>query len=220
MILLRNGTHMDEFRPVPFSIKDDLKKKHGINFPKVVIYVGRLVENKGVHNLINAVNLIEDKKLCLLIVGGNTFNNNEMTEYMKSLRELAAPSGERIKFLGYTPHDQLPEFYQLSDIYLIPSEVKEALPTSMVEAMACGIAAIGSRRGGIVDLIEEGSNGYLIEDYANAEEWKEKIENLLGDGAQRRKFGENSRQKALDFSWENIARETNCVYLKILEERP
>lgn len=125
---------------------------------KVVLFVGRLAEKKGVKYLIEAM---KDIDALLVIVGDGPLR--------EELKEQAKVLGEKVIFLGSKAHDELKIIYASADIFVAPSITakdgdQEGLPTTIMEAMASGLVVIASNSGGIATLIENNVNGILCEE--------------------------------------------------------
>ena len=124
----------------------------------MVLFVGRLVEIKGVAYLIEAIKKID----ALLVIAGDG-------PLRKELERQAADIKNRVLFLGAKPHDELKTIYASSDIFVVPSitidnGVQEGVPTVIMEAMASGLAVVASDSGGISALVHDGQNGLLCEE--------------------------------------------------------
>ena len=136
---------------------------------KVVLFVGRLAEKKGVTYLIEAMKQID---AMLVIVGDGPLR--------QTLEEQALALGkEKVKFLGGKTHDELKTIYASADIFVAPSVTakdgdQEGFGLVMLEAMASGLPVVASNSGGITQLIKDGENGLLCE-----EKDGEKLQNTI-----------------------------------------
>ncbi len=122
--VLYNGVDTEKFISNQEISEKELKEKYRIR-PEdlVLLFVGRLVEYKGVHVLIDALKdilkIIPNVKL--IIVGGVTYSNNQETPYIRSLKEMTREIKNNIIFTGYIEHSQIPNFINLADIFVVPS---------------------------------------------------------------------------------------------------
>ena len=120
---------------------------------KRLLYVGQLIEQKGVHTAITALGLLAQEKefseLTFTIAGGGYF-----PEYVDRLRALAAQLGlgGRVTFLGKLPRTELPRIYAEHDALVFPSEWDEPFAITPLEAMAGGLAVVGTTTGGSGEL--------------------------------------------------------------------
>ncbi|NUU97766.1 glycosyltransferase family 4 protein [Marinitoga sp. 1138] len=163
-----------KFKPISKDKKIKLKKQFNVEHKLVFLTTRRLELKNGVHILAKAITLLSDeiiKNSVFFIVG----DGSERTKIEKILSNTNAS----IKLLGSIPHEGIVTYYQLSDVFIIPSinteGVEEATSISTLEAMACGNIVIASNIGGLKILIEDNKNGFLVEQN-NALQLKEKIE--------------------------------------------
>ncbi len=171
-----------------------------------ILFVGRLVEKKGVHVLLNAIaHLIKTQPEVKLVIVGNGPEKKKLEQQCQDLK-----IEHVVEFLGALTQAQLPAIYASATITVMPSIVtpcndQEGLGLVLVEAMGCGCAVIASALPAINDVIEDGVNGILVKpdepiQLANA------IDNLLLNPATRDRLATNGRQTAkLKFDWQIIA---------------
>jgi N-acetyl-alpha-D-glucosaminyl L-malate synthase BshA len=207
-IVIPNGVDTKKFKPLD---KAKLRKKYRILSDRhVIISVSRLTEKNGIDYLIKALALLKDLDVSLLIVGDG--NQRPYLEVLTKKLELE----DKIKFLGYVPHEKTVEYLNIGDIFVRPS-LDEGFGIAFVEAMACGISVVGTNVGGIPDIIDNGVNGLLVTP-ANIEELAEAIDRLLGDKKLRNKFAKNGivtvKRK---FAWENVLARVEKLYESLLK---
>jgi glycosyltransferase involved in cell wall biosynthesis len=151
-----------------------------------IVYVGRLSKEKGIGTLIKAYQKIKSKGN-LVVIGDGPLK--------KELNLLRADRMNRIYFSGYLSGKRLRESIRNAIAVIIPSEWYENAPMSVLEAFAYGKPVVGSRIGGIPEMIDEKINGYLF-DPGNVDDLKEKLEFVLCmPNSQIRKLGQAARQK-------------------------
>lgn len=131
---------------------------------KVVLFVGRLAEKKGVTYLLEAMVEID----ALLVVVGDGPLREELKAQAEAIKE-------KVVFLGAKTHDELRIIYASADIFVCPSVTgkdgaQEGLGLVILEAMASGVPVVASRSGGIVQLIVDGTNGLLFEERQETDE--------------------------------------------------
>ena len=218
--VVRNGVDFSDFKPVSEQEKKDLKARWGFGEDRIVLYSGRLAENKGCDVLIKAFLDLKPEKTKLVIAGGATYSDVSRTDYTKLLERLRGDQKERIIFLGYIPHQKMPELYKAADVFVLPSQVEEALGMSLIEAMATGLAVIGSDRGGIKELIEDGVTGFLVRDCSNPMAFSDKLKILLGRVDLASDMGRKALEKVeKDYSWESVSQMLESVYTHVLKEK-
>lgn len=143
---------------------------------KVILFVGRLAEKKGVTYLIEAMKQVD---ATLAIAGDGPLHS--------SLVQQAAPLGAKVKFIGSKTHAELARVYASADIFAAPSVRAQNGDTEgfglvFLEAMASGLPVVASRSGGIPDVVHDGENGLLVTP-GDADELAQKLNRVLSDAA-------------------------------------
>jgi len=146
------------------------------------VYVGRLSYIKGIDTLLEAVIGIDALKLKIIGKG----------ELLENLQRNAPP---QIEFLGFKNRNELDKLIAKSKFVIVPSECYENCPYSIIEAFALGKPVIGSRIGGIPELVEDGKTGLTFEP-GNVEDLRSKIMQLKDDANKVIQMGKNARMFA------------------------
>jgi len=132
----------------------------------VILFVGRLVEDKGIQHLIKAINNIkEDLRIKLIVVGsfGSGFGNGErIDDFSEKTLELAKASNGKVIFTGFVNSSKKRTYYNISDLVVVPSLCNEAAGLVIIEALTCKKPVIASRRGGIPEYLT-GDVGLLLD---------------------------------------------------------
>jgi glycosyltransferase involved in cell wall biosynthesis len=170
-----------------------------------VLSVGRLVRSKGTESLIRAVK--DHPQFRLIIVGDGPLANE--------LQEIAKPLGDRVVFLGSRDHTELPGIYTASDIFCIPS-LSEGLGLVTLEAMASGVCVMGSRVGGIPEIIHHEENGLLFEP-ENVEALSVTLLRLAEDPLLRCRLAEAAMQTVRKFDYALIGEKYAAVLLDAMK---
>ena len=120
----------------------------------VMVYSGRINQEKGVSELIDAMLLLKDKpNIKLMIIGGSFFGNTDHEDdFIRSLKEKAKSSKDRITFTGFIPYHQVSYYLQLADVAVLPSMWDEPFGLTIVEAMVAGLPLITTKSGGIPEI--------------------------------------------------------------------
>lgn len=175
------------------------------NDKKVVLFVGRLEEVKGVAYLIDAMEYIDAK---LVIVGGGSLE--------VSLKKQAEKFGKKIEFLGSKTHTELKEIYPSADVFVMSSVTtqkgaKEGFGLVMLEAMASGIPVVAFASGGIPQLITHDVNGLLCEE-KDIKTLAENINRTLTDQELRDRFIQSGKQTVKEYDYKEIAKKYGKIY--------
>jgi len=161
-----------------------------------ILFAGAVTPLKGVHHLIKAFSLLaNDFPKAVLVIAGELADKN----YFSSLQSLVGDLQlrERVKFLGKLTQQSLALEMRQSALFVLPS-VSEGLGRVVFEAMAAGLPVVGSRVGGIPELIENGQTGWLVE-AGNENNLAEKLSWLLESPAKAQLMGKEGRRFARDF---------------------
>jgi glycosyltransferase involved in cell wall biosynthesis len=158
--LIAHGVDTGRFRPAGADEARALRTKLGLPEGTLAVYTGRLLRGKGLELLLAAFASVtaELPELRLVLVGSG---EGQSLSVEGELRRSAAESAlaGRVVFAGRV--DAVEDWLRASDLFVFPS-LFEGLGISLVEAASCGLPAIGSRTGGIVDVIEDGRSGLLV----------------------------------------------------------
>ncbi|MBX3005404.1 MAG: glycosyltransferase family 4 protein [Anaerolineales bacterium] len=179
--IIPNYVEVDRFKPVAREANPKLR----------IAFVGRLDIEKNLHNLIRAV-MDFDVELWLIGYGPQK----------DELERFAEGTTAQIKFIGNVPNRELPALLNQCDLYVMPS-LYEGHPKALLEAMACGLPALGTRVSGIQEIITDGENGLLCE--TNATSIKAGLQRLLDDAELRARLGQAGREYIVNnFALERI----------------
>lgn len=155
--VLKNRIDLSRFnKRISVEEKIKIRQMLGFSFDDfVIIYCGRLIEVKGVKELIEAVLSIDNSKIKLMIVGSSNFKGAKMTDYQYSILNIAAKHKDRIAFTGYVDNMALYRYHKSADIAAVPSICEEAFNIAILEFLASGVPTIATRSGG---MVEEGTS--------------------------------------------------------------
>jgi glycosyltransferase involved in cell wall biosynthesis len=196
---LLNGVDTEQFRP-------PLKRPETGQFPLTVLFVGRMLPEKGPDLLLKAAAILHQKQkqgnlpaFRLRLVGSSNFNASApLTRYERSLRHLAFPLGKTVEFRPFVKRDKVPRLYQEADIFVAPSNWDEPFGLTIAEAMASGLPCVVSKRGGIPELAGDAA---LYFSPPQVERLADQIEQLLTQPALRAELGRRARERTLELDW-------------------
>ncbi len=157
-----------------------------------ILYAGMLIYLKGVHILIRSLGLVvkRHKEIKLLIAGEGEYKG----ELQRLIRDYRLE--DNVIFLGHLKQAGLKEYIERCGMLILPS-FSEGLPRVIIEAMACGKPVIGTKVGGIPELIKDGENGFLVPPN-DAEVLAEKISYLIENPELAKEMGERGRRFILE----------------------
>ena len=166
--------------------KDKIKEEIGISKDKIVIlFVGKLIEKKRPMDLLLAYEKINFKNKALLYVGDGILKK-QMEDYVKEKKI------ENVYFVGFKNQTELPKYYVIADIFVLPSYIGETWGLVVNEAMCFGLPIIVSDMVGCAkDLVKNGENGFIYP-ALNVEKLSYFLKKLLEDEKLRKKMGKKS----------------------------
>jgi glycosyltransferase involved in cell wall biosynthesis len=209
--VIHNGIDVDRFLEPRTENRKQAKKKLGLDNGPVIGIVARLSDVKGHAYLIEAMHdVINEVPGAQLLIVGDGKMRQELIGLTKSLR-----ISKSVFFIPSVSDTR--DVLSIMDVFVMPS-VKEGLGLALMEAMASGLAAIGSNVGGIRSLIQDGYNGLLINP-KDAKDLSRAILGLLKDLPRRAILGNNAKLFiGQNFSQEKMAKETEKAYLECINQ--
>lgn len=185
---------------------DIIKKLYSIEKNEYILFLGRLVPEKGVHRLIEAFNKIETSKK--LVIAGAT---SDTDEYVKKLKSLA--NNDKVIFTGFVEGEILEELFSNAYIYVLPSSL-EGMPLSLLEAMSYSNACLVSDIPELTEVVEDKAEVF---DVNSDEDLKNKIEKLINNKGLVKKY----KSEACDFickkyNWDEVVEKTLLLYRNLI----
>ena len=207
--VIPNGINLSNFTGIERDY--DFRRQYAMDNEKIILYVGRLVYEKGVQHLIAAMPKIlsnyNDAKLIIAGRGG----------MMDELRAEASNLGlnDKIYFTGYLNSKQVQKMYKCADVAVFPSTY-EPFGIVALEAMLAGVPTVVSDVGGLDEIVTHGVDG--MKSYAgNANSIADSVTALLYDHQLATNVSKKAKQKVKDqFNWEKIAQDTHFTYEKAI----
>ena len=172
----------------------------------IIVYSGRLNEEKGILQLIQAIKLLNRiSNLKLLIIGASSYGKDKHpTPFIEQLERESEPIKDIITFTGFIDYPQVPSYLKMADIAVVPSIWEEPFGLTVVEAMAAGLPLITTRSGGIPEICEgvativEREN--IVDNLANA------ILDLYNHPEKQEKMAKASHERSKLFDKETYAK--------------
>ena len=121
----------------------------------ILVFSGRLIPEKGIMELIEAMKVLRDQPHIKLMIIGSSFydNSHKDNDFISELKNNAREVGDQIFFTGYIRHEQISDYLRLADVAVIPSTWEEPFGLTVVEGMAAGLPIITTNRGGIPEMV-------------------------------------------------------------------
>lgn len=197
-VLIPNGVNRPALRKAEL-----IQEKFGLNKDDYILYLGRLVPEKGIQYLIEAFRNVEtDKKL--VIAGGSS----DTDAFAQELRELAA-GDERILFTGFVQGQLLEELFSNAYLYCLPSDL-EGMPLSLLEAMSYGSCCLTSDIPECADVMEDHGVTFRKGDVADL---TGKLSHLCAAPQEVQRYQESAADYICErFNWDHVTEQTFALY--------
>jgi len=210
VVIIPNGVDVDKFKPLD---KVKLREKYGFSEDeKIIISTSRLTPKNGMHILIKAIARLPyetKQKLKVLILG----EGHQRWELENLINKLSLDN--TVCLLGYVPHEKLPEYLNLADIFCRPS-LDEGFGISFIEAMACKLPVIGTPVGGILDIIEDRKTGLFVKPNDD-KDLAEKLSVLISDTSLREELAKRGYETVhKKFTWDIVLKEMEKLYKEVV----
>lgn len=203
--IIYNGINWDDWSSVPNE--EVFRKQYPTISEKFVLFAGRLATNKGLSDLISAMQLIDKKSVDLVITGADMGLG-------KQLEKEASDKGVTMHRLGHIDDETYRSVLAAAEMLVLPSEY-EAFGIVLLEAAAAKTAVIGTNVGGIPEAMSPDNNGLIVE-YNDVVNLAKSIAILLEDEKMCKEMGKSGRDWAKNFSWESIVKEIEHEYKLII----
>jgi D-inositol-3-phosphate glycosyltransferase len=221
--LARMGVGLGQVAVVPSGVDLDLFRPDGDVFPRAegrrrIVVISRLVERKGIGNLVTAMAGVPDCEL--VVAGGPPSSELDGNEEHRRLRGLAAAAGvaDRVRFLGSVPRHQVAPLIRSADaVACVPWY--EPFGMTALEAMACGVPVLTTAVGGLVDTVVDGVTGVHVPP-RQPDAIARALTDLLSRPRLRASMGEAGAERARTrYGWDAIAARTMGLYARMIQRR-
>ncbi len=197
-IFIPNGVNKPQIRQA-----DLIQNKYGLKKDSYILYLGRIVPEKGLKYLIQAFKQVEtDKKL--VIAGGSS----DTDEFMLELKSMAQDD-ERIIFTGFVQGQTLEELYSNAYIYTLPSDL-EGMPLSLLEAMSYGNCCVVSNISECTEVVQDKA---VVFEKSSVLDLKDKLQNLCNDVDLTNTYKKNASEYICNrYNWNDVVKRTLELY--------
>lgn len=196
--------------------KDALRASLGIREGEyVIIFVGRITAEKGVVELIRAIERMSIGNIHLLLIGGLITTGERKSKYELRVDRAIEQVSYSVSRTGYISNNDIYRYYAISDLAVLPSLCEEAAPLTSIEAMATGTPLITTTRGGIPEYSCEGAAECLDTGDFFVERLAQEMDRLLADPEARKQLSERAAARAMLFTPERYYEAFSQIIRKI-----
>ena len=211
LVMVPNGVNVGVYDGIEENLSS-FRAKFALPEEKLVLYVGRLVYEKGIHILINAVPKISDKVNAKFIIVGSGYMKEQLLNIVRSMR-----LEHKVLFMGFVDDATLLKLQKCADVSVVPS-LFEPFGIVVLEAMAAKSPVVVSDTGGLSEIVDQDVTGFKA--YPNNPDslaWG--ITKVLLDTGYKKYIRENAYRKVREkYDWEKIAQQTKQIYETVLGE--
>jgi len=222
LCVLPCGVDADLFRPYrQVDAREALGREQ---CERLVLFVGRIEQIKGIDVLLDALGMLFRKRpdlrgeVCLVVVGGALDPDDDApeTEKLEELRRLVHEHRmeDRVDFVGSADQKRLALWYSAADVCAVPS-LTESFGLVALEAMACGTPVVATRVGGLQTVVEHGESGLLVP-ASDRRALADAIEQVLLEHRVRMHLAHGARSRAEQFTWSRVGDGLEMLYDRVL----
>ncbi|MEM0007411.1 MAG: glycosyltransferase family 4 protein [Candidatus Bathyarchaeia archaeon] len=212
LIMIPNGVDAKEYEKSGDVDLNQFRRRFALPEEKIVLFVGRLVYEKGIHVLINAVPKVLEKVNAKIVIVGNGYMQQSLSEYIRS-----TGLAHKVMFTGFVDDRTLRNLQKCADVSVVPS-LFEPFGIVALEAMAAKSPVVVSDTGGLSEIVEHEVTGVKV--YPNNPDslaWG--ITRVLLDENLANRLRENAYRKVVEnYNWKKISQQTRKVYESVLNE--
>ncbi|MBI3698434.1 MAG: glycosyltransferase family 4 protein [Acidobacteria bacterium] len=204
--VLYNGVNLEQFAPDP-EAGLQRRRELGIGDEPVMLYVGRVCEQKGTDTLIQAYQLVRMRRPEVRLVAAGPagqFGNAESNELVRRIRDVGG------LYLGAVDEHSLPAIYNVCDVFVMPTREYEMFGMAAAEAQACGKPVVCTAHGGLPEVISESSG--LFFPVGDPEALAAQVCSLLADRRRYFSMVRAARENSRRFRWSAIVDQLEQIY--------
>jgi UDP-glucose:(heptosyl)LPS alpha-1,3-glucosyltransferase len=204
--VIYNGVDLEKFAPENrAAYRSEIRSAHGLlESDFVVLFAGSGFERKGMRYLLEAVESLAAPVTVLVVGKGSD----------KTLKDRTGR--QKVIFCG--PREDIHKYYAAADLFVFPT-LYEPFGNVHLEALASGLPVITTRNSGASEIIEEGVQGFVVQEPEDVAAIAEKIELLLSDRDRTAALGRNARRLAEEFTFDKHTGRIRHLYERVLRER-
>ena len=198
--VLKNAIDIKKFnKPVSVDEKNMIRNRLGLSEDDfVILFVGRIMEIKGVMELMKAVIELNDQHIKLMIMGSANSGKWAYSSYEKKVKKYADIHKKQIFFTGYVDNSEVYQYASVADIQCLPTLIAEAAPLVVLEAMAEGLPLVVTRSGGVVEYLDK-DVALIIEQENVIQNLKDSILYMKYHPEIRKQMSENAKKRSIQY---------------------
>lgn len=212
LVMVPNGVDAEAYAKIGNDDLGRFRGKFALPEEKIVLFVGRLVHEKGVHVLVNAVPKVLEKVNAKFIIVGNGYMKEQLSNIVKNMG-----FAHKVMFTGFVDDETLKKLQKCADVSVVPS-LFEPFGIVAIEAMAAKSPVVVSDTGGLSEIVEHNVTGVKV--YAdNPESLAWGITKVLTDDSYANWLRNNAYKRIQEkYDWNKIAQQTKTIYNNVLTE--
>jgi glycosyltransferase involved in cell wall biosynthesis len=211
-VMIPNGVNTDVYAEAQSKDLTQFRRRFALPGERIVLFVGRLVYEKGVHVLVNAIPKVLEKVNAKTVIVGNGYMKEQISGIVKGLG-----IDQKVMFTGFVDDETLRRLQTSADVSVVPS-LFEPFGIVALEAMAAKSPVVVSDTGGLAEIVDHDVDG--IEVYPNNPDslaWG--ITRVLTDERNANRLRSNAYKKIQEkYNWDRIAKQTRDVYRTVLND--
>ena len=211
--MIRIGFPANRVIYLPNGVDTNLFKPEGKKEENLLLFVGRITANKGLHVLLKALDYLKTS-VRLAIIGPADWDNDYYQAILKSIERENQKSTHEIEYLGALDQSEVIKWYQKASVFILPSFI-EGFPVTVLEALSCETPVIATSVGGIPEIIQNYETGILVSpnDHKGL---ADAIQYLLENKDVRLKVGRKGRKRVIEeYSLDNACKKLCVIYKQI-----
>jgi glycosyltransferase involved in cell wall biosynthesis len=212
MMMIPNGVNADVYANLKKNELTQFRSRFALPEEKIVLFVGRLVHEKGVHVLVNAVPNVLEKVDAKIIIVGNGYMKEQLSNIVRGMG-----IAHKVMFTGFVDDETLRRLQTCADVSVVPS-LFEPFGIVALEAMAAKSPVVVSDTGGLAEIVQHDVDGVKV--YAgNPDSLAWGITRVLTDETYANRLRDNAYKKIQErYNWDRIAQQTMSAYETVLGE--
>ncbi len=212
LAMVPNGVNVREYTSEGSADLSGFRSKFALPEEKIVLFVGRLVYEKGIHVFVNAIPKVLEQVNAKFVIVGNGYMKESLSDLARTMG-----LGHKVVFTGFVDDETLKNLQRCADVSVVPS-LFEPFGIVALEAMAAKTPIVVSDVGGLAEIVEHDVTGVKVYP-ENPDSLAWGIKRVLLD----RKYAERIRNRAYkkvkeDHNWDKISRQTIAIYKEILDD--